>query len=134
MFSLFMLVILPLITALLIFFQGLTSEYWGIVYRTWALACAGLILLTFLLAKRCLGKFPNRYLQIALLAWGLCLIPLVLLNSTSLCVGQDNGDGHNSLFMCEIYSILAWVKQSFLIVPVIFVLAFLQREFGKERT
>lgn len=34
------------------------------------------------------------------LSWGLALVALGLLNLTPLCVGQNNGDGRNDLFLC----------------------------------
>ena len=134
MLSTFMSAILLLIVTLSIFIIGSTSEYWGVIYRYWAMSCAGLMLLTFLITNWFLGKqFQKRYLQIALLAWGLCLIPLALFNATSLCVGQDNGDGNNSMLMCGIYSIIWWIYQSILVVPIILVLDFLTRKVVNKR-
>lgn len=134
MLSIFMSAILLLIATLSIFIVGSTTEYWGVIYRYWAMSCASLMLLTFLVANWFLGKqFQKRYLQVALLAWGLCIVPLALINSTSLCVGQDNGDGNNSMLMCGIYSILWWIFQSFLVVPIILVLAFLTLKVVNRR-
>ena len=40
-----------------------------------------------------------------ILAWLVTLLTLALLNSTPLCIGRDNGDGMNTLFMCSIQTI-----------------------------
>ena len=40
-----------------------------------------------------------------ILAWLVALLTLALLNSTPLCIGRDNGDGMNTLFMCSIQTI-----------------------------
>jgi hypothetical protein len=39
------------------------------------------------------------------LAWGLALLTLAILNTTPLCVGQDNGDGINNLTLCIVQTI-----------------------------
>jgi hypothetical protein len=35
-----------------------------------------------------------------ILAWLVALLTLALLNSTPLCIGRNNGDGMNTLFLC----------------------------------
>lgn len=40
-----------------------------------------------------------------ILAWFVALLTLAMLNSTSLCIGRDNGDGMNTLFLCALQTI-----------------------------
>lgn len=40
------------------------------------------------------------------LAWFVGLLVLGLLNLTPLCIGQDNGDGSNDIFLCLLQSVL----------------------------
>ena len=40
-----------------------------------------------------------------ILAWLVALLILALLNSTPLCVGRNNGDGMNTLFLCALQTI-----------------------------
>jgi len=40
------------------------------------------------------------------LGWLTALICIGLLNLTSLCIGQDNGDGINDLSLCTFYTLL----------------------------
>lgn len=40
-----------------------------------------------------------------ILAWLVALLTLALLNSTPLCVGRNNGDGMNTLFLCSLQTI-----------------------------
>mgnify|MGYP001768062410 CR=1 FL=1 len=49
------------------------------------------------------------------LAWRLAMISQVILNLTPLCVGQDNGDGTNTLGMCILISTLTTLAFSILI-------------------
>lgn len=44
-----------------------------------------------------------------ILALGLALFAMTLLNTTPVCVGQDNGDGNNNLGMCMGYVVLAGI-------------------------
>ncbi len=124
-------VILPAVSILLL---GSTTEYWGIIYRYWAVLSTGLLLLMFLMAIQYFGEqFTKHYVYIALFTWGLCFIPLAILNSTPLCVGQDNGDGNNTFVMCGIYSIIWWFFQSFLVIPLILGLSILIQKVVRRR-
>jgi hypothetical protein len=40
-----------------------------------------------------------------ILAWFVALLTLAMLNSTPLCIGRDNGDGMNTLFLCALQTI-----------------------------
>jgi hypothetical protein len=40
-----------------------------------------------------------------ILAWLVALLTLALLNSTPLCIGRNNGDGMNTLFLCSLQTI-----------------------------
>jgi hypothetical protein len=53
------------------------------------------------------------------LAWILALTALGTLNLTPLCVGQDNGDGFNSLGMCMGYTVLVAVVYSPLVLTLL---------------
>ncbi len=44
-----------------------------------------------------------------LLAWLISMFVLILLNATTMCVGQDNGDGNNDLGMCMTYTFMVAV-------------------------
>ena len=44
-----------------------------------------------------------------LLGWIICLLVLGLLNLSSLCIGQDNGDGVNDFSLCMTYTFLAGI-------------------------
>jgi hypothetical protein len=41
-----------------------------------------------------------------LLAWLIALLALWVINLTPLCVGQDNGDGNNSVALCAVETVL----------------------------
>jgi hypothetical protein len=43
------------------------------------------------------------------IAWIVSLIVLGLLNVTPLCIGQDNGDGHNGFGLCFLQTVLSAV-------------------------
>ena len=72
----------------------------------------------FVIASLIIGvTFPHKLLGIrihrpwvwlftqGILAWLVALLTLALLNSTPLCIGRNNGDGINTLFMCSIQTI-----------------------------
>jgi hypothetical protein len=40
-----------------------------------------------------------------ILAWLVALLTLAMINSTPLCIGRDNGDGMNTLFLCALQTI-----------------------------
>lgn len=52
----------------------------------------------------------------AVVAWGIALLTLTVLSATPLCVGQDNGDGNNTLGDCGFYVVLA---AAFYSVPMV---------------
>jgi hypothetical protein len=57
-------------------------------------------------------RMPHPWLWIfiqGLLAWGMSLVILGLLNLTPLCVGQNNGDGNNDLGMCMFMTALSGI-------------------------
>jgi hypothetical protein len=56
---------------------------------------------------------------LGLVAWMVGLIVVGVLNLTPLCVGQDNGDGTNDLVLCLLYSILAAVVYSPLMLGIL---------------
>ena len=44
-----------------------------------------------------------------MLAWLVAVLILGLVNLTPLCVGQDNGDGHNDLALCMLQTVMVLV-------------------------
>jgi hypothetical protein len=81
----------------------LTYALMSVVFLT-ASALLGLFLPTRLQGSR-LGRPWMWILVQGVLAWGLALLTLALLNMTPLCVGQDNGDGINKLTLCFVQTI-----------------------------
>jgi len=86
---------------------SLDSSYYWSTYLV-----AGLVMLS---ASFLLGLFgpANSWKRAGLwiflqssLAWFVGLLVLGLLNLTPLCVGQDNGDGSNDIFLCLLQSVL----------------------------
>jgi hypothetical protein len=55
------------------------------------------------------------------IAWILALAVLGMVNLTPLCVGQDNGDGINSLGMCVGYTMIATAVYSPLVLTLLAV-------------
>lgn len=56
------------------------------------------------------GKFDYPWLWLFIaggLAWLITMIMHGLLNLTSLCIGQDNGDGINDVSLCVLYTVMA---------------------------
>jgi len=54
-----------------------------------------------LLGERIHSPWMWLFIQ-GILAWLVALLTLALLNSTPLCIGRDNGDGMNTLFLCAL--------------------------------
>lgn len=86
---------------------GLDRSYYWITYLA-----AGLVMLSasFLLGLFGPANSSKRaglwiFLQSSL-AWLVGLLVLGLLNLTPLCIGQDNGDGSNDIFLCLLQTVL----------------------------
>ena len=69
------------------------------------------------------GRIGYLLFRNCLQAWILSLLLLAVLNVTPLCVGQDNGDGTNSVGECFIYTAVSSATYSFLVVALAAVTA-----------
>ena len=86
------------------------TEYFWLTYVLVSIVFIGasiLIGITFpynRLGTRTLRTWMWLFMQ-GILAWVVALLTLTLLNSTPLCVGRNNGDGTNTLFICFLQTI-----------------------------
>lgn len=116
--------LLGMMPALPLILLGLSGEYWGRIYLLWGAAYAALngltLLLLFSRQSRSGGDGPSalRILLYLCITWGLSLPVLAAINLTPLCLGQDNGDGRNTLEMCLLLSVVWFVYMSALVVPL----------------
>jgi hypothetical protein len=98
---------------------------WGEYYAfTYLIVSAVFCTLSFLLgtnipARVRLGQGDRIKLLVfrsTALAWIASLLLLAILNVTPLCVGQNNGDGRNTIGMCCSYTVVASAAYSVLVV------------------
>ena len=95
---------------LLIYLSADHDYYWKVYYAV----AAVFLLASFLLGLFLPGLVPGHWQRHpwlwlfgqGLLAWLIAVLALGLLNLTPLCVGQDNGDGHNGFGLCVAQSVL----------------------------
>lgn len=104
---------------------GLVPDYWGVIHLYWGIAFAILsVAIAFFLirnsAARQLGSLSAEKLFYGgIAAWVFSVLVLAMLNSSSMCLGQDNGDGHNSVGMCVFLTLIWPVYLSLFVVPLI---------------
>jgi hypothetical protein len=67
-------------------------------------------------------RFRSLFIS-ALFAWAIGLFVWQIINSTPLCVGQNNGDGINDIGHCTLYVLLWAVIGSAVIIPTLVISA-----------
>ena len=86
------------------------SEYFWMTYVLVSIVFIGASILIGaifpynLLSNRIHSTWIRLFVQ-GSLAWLVALLTLTLINSTPLCVGRNNGDGTNTLFLCFLQTI-----------------------------
>jgi hypothetical protein len=91
-------------------FSVLRNEYFWMTYVVTSIVfvVASLVIgVTFphnLLGSRIHSPWMWLFTQ-GILAWLVALLTLALLNSTPLCIGRNNGDGMNTLFLCSLQTL-----------------------------
>jgi hypothetical protein len=95
----------------LFFGAAITSEnmhthyYWKTILITVSVLLVNSTLFGFILPPRLRLRWP--WIVVAgLMALALAVFSMTLLNATSLCVGQNNGDGNNDFGQCMGYVFL----------------------------
>jgi hypothetical protein len=107
---------LPIVALGLCAWHDPSDRYWANVYLVWGTVFAALsAVLTALVIRRKEVILPRSFPSAGFVAWACSFPALVLINLTPLCLGQDNGDGRNSFFMCIFLAVL-WF--AFMTVPV----------------
>jgi hypothetical protein len=109
---------LPAVPVILL---GMSNEYWGRVYLLWGvvfllLNCRAMAMTL----RRCANEHvPStwRLFWRQMLAWSLSVLALAVINLTPLCLGQNNGDGRNSLVMCIMLTVLWPGFMSLCVIP-----------------
>jgi hypothetical protein len=92
----------------LFFVQTFSGEYYFPMYMAQAVVfclasvTAGVLLWHPYFAEASGWRLIVRILICFLIAWGISLMALGFFSLTPICVGQDNGDGHNNLMLCII--------------------------------
>lgn len=122
-------IILPpmimMMPAVPLFAWSLVPEYWGVIYLYWGIAFAilSVAIAFFLIRNSALGHHASlsagKLFYGGIAAWVVSVLLLAVLNSSSMCLGQDNGDGHNSPGMCVFLTVVWPVYMSILVVPLI---------------
>jgi hypothetical protein len=67
-------------------------------------------------------------------SWLIALFALGFINLTPLCIGQDNGDGINGMNECVLYTILASIIYSAVMIPMIGVVSLSGRWLIRRRS
>lgn len=124
----------PLLAGLLASWPGLVvgattlsfrQEYF---FQTYAIVSGAFLVLSFCLGARIpqqlvVGQSRRQITWLTFrnstLAWIASLILLAILNQTSLCIGQDNGDGHNASIQCVVQTIAAMLVYTPLVLLLI---------------
>ena len=101
----------------------LSSEYWGRIYGLWGLIfCILCFILTFFSLSpenSNEARSISRLFSIGSLSWVISCVGLAIINFSPLCLGQDNGDGHNNIGNCVLLTIIWPVYNSTFIFPSI---------------
>lgn len=114
-----------MLPAVPLFVWSLVPDYWGVIYLYWGIAFAILSVATalFLIRKSAGRQRDSASAQTlfygGIAAWVVSVVVLAMQNSSSMCLGQDNGDGHNSVGMCVFLTVMWPVYMSILVVPLI---------------
>ena len=120
--------------ALLIIAFGLTPEYWSRIYPIWGLFFASL---SFIFTFRLLSPSPEGQIYLksvqkffgkGLTSWVISFAGLAIINFTPLCLGQDNGDGNNSVNDCILLTFIWPVSSSIFTIPAILIASFVARK------
>ncbi len=125
--------LLGVLPALPLLILGISGEYWGRIYLLWGVAFAVLncLALGLLLGRvaRDHEEPPStwRLLYHQVGAWCVSLLVLGVIDITPLCLGQDNGDGRNSLAMCALLTVVWSVSMSVIVVPAAFAVSMAAR-------
>lgn len=122
-------VLLAVIPAAPLLGLGFTEEYWGRIYHLWGatFAAVNCLLLHLLLSRR--GRTPGpvpttmRIFVRQLIAWCLSFPALAAINLTPLCLGQNNGDGHNDMVLCLLLTVIWPVYMSGFVVPLAYLVS-----------
>ena len=103
---------LPALFFLTYILLSFNNEYYFPTYLAMGLFffAASFLLCTFI-THRFINRVSPRRLAFFLflgsaIAWIISLVILGFLSLTPLCIGQDNGDGNNDLFLCGIQVVL----------------------------
>lgn len=113
--------LLSLLPASFLILSGaLGGEYWGDIYMVWGGVFALLSVLFVVLGVRNTkgeGRSPSFWSILLPLAgaWLVSGFALAVIDLTPLCLGQDNGDGRNSLSICLLLTVVWFASMT---VPV----------------
>lgn len=126
-------IMLAVVPALPLLALGMSGEYWGRIYLLWGVAyailnCLSLVPLLQWTRGEC-EEAPStfHFLSRQGIAWCLSAPVLAVINLTPLCLGQDNGDGRNSLAICLLLAAVWFGAMSVLVIPLALTVAVLAR-------
>ena len=106
---------------LIVFF--FSQEYWGRIYGLWGLIYAAIsfiLMFFFLFSNESNGvKTIPKIFSVGSLSWVISFAGLAIINFSPLCLGQNNGDGHNSLADCVLLTLIWPVFNSIFMIPLI---------------
>ena len=118
---------LALIPAAPLLALGASGEFWGRIYLLWGLTfgAANCVFLGLMLTgdrdgRRAVPSARQLFTRQAIV-WCASFAVLGAINLTPLCLGQDNGDGRNSLAMCVLLTVVWSLSMSAFVLPLAYV-------------
>ncbi len=127
------------VPALPLFAWSVVTEYWGMIYLYWGIIFTILSFIFSYRSTRCATDYPakspttHNFFLNGILAWSISFIALGIINFSPLCLGQNNGDGNNTVGICIFYTIIWPVFMSITVVPLIYLASWVSQKVSKQR-